>query len=182
MGEARTLHRHGEPRVYTWVMDMTSHCESVVDFGCGTGAYLRAAECPIRIGIDGFQPYIDEAKSDETLVGCDFYCADMRDYREIIGSGYDVAMFIDSLEHLPKLEAIELINQCKYDFQRIVTFIPIGTHDQGPCDGNDLQSHLSTWLPDDLELLGFQATVIKKFHYNNPPESQAAAFCVWNRR
>jgi hypothetical protein len=149
--------------------------------GCGTGAYLRHATSVSKFGIDAFSPYIEEAKATPANQGIQFICCNMMDYRDHIPKQCEMALFIDSLEHLVKKDAESLIQMCKEDFTKIAIFIPIGDHDQEPCDGNEMQRHLSHWSVDSLIALGLRVDFHPNYHYTNPNGQQAAAFAIWDR-
>lgn len=178
---SRTLSRVGTAEVAAWVRSVTQGHSSGLDFGCGLGAYTRHMACDIKDGIDSFAPYIEAARIDPENVGCAFVCGDMRRFDEIFMQPHSVALFVDSLEHIAKADAIDLLKRCQIRFDKIAMLVPIGVHEQEPCDGNEAQRHLSTWYGEDLEALGFSAQVDPNFHTGNPPETAAAALAVWTR-
>jgi hypothetical protein len=179
----RTLARKGTWEVESWVRRETYGYKSALDFGSGLGAYTRVILCEVKHGIEAFEPYVVKARSDPQNAGCQFFLGDMRDYELFVDRPqYDVAMFIDTLEHLPKQDATDLIVKCQAQFKKILLFIPLGPHDQEPCDDNELQRHLSFWGYDDIEELGFSG---KKFL--NPQEKRVAgelhiAFLTWKKK
>lgn len=177
----RTLGRDGYSGLHQWVYNVTQGMRSVVEMGCGTGAYLRHASSPYKLGIDAFLPYIEEARVTPSNQGIQFVCANMMDYRQHVTKECEMALFIDSLEHLSKDDAEVLLQGCKEDFLKIAIFIPIGDHDQEPCDGNEMQRHLSHWDVDSLLAMGLEVEFHPNYHYTNPPGKQAAAFAVWVR-
>ena len=185
MSEVRTLHRSGLSVINAWVNQQSLGYDSGIEFGCGVGAYTRAMLCHRRVGIDAFEPYIIEAVATPENHGIDFVCGDMRHFESLVSGPYDFALFIDSLEHIPKDDALELIVRCQRAFKKIALFIPIGFHDNDPCDGNDMQRHLSTWDEVDLLDMGFYVNTSPYFHPEKPGkpgEQQAAAFAQWFTR
>lgn len=177
----RTLHRVGTYAVASWVQKETWGYKSALEFGCGVGVYTREMLCPIRAGIDAFEPYIIEARETPANEGIEFIFGDMRRFESITPQDYNIAMFVDSLEHISKPDALDLIDRCKQRCDKIMLFLPIGDHDQEPCDGNEMQRHLSTWNEDDLEEMDMRFWIKSDFHHENPIDRQAAAFATWLR-
>ena len=181
MTEERTLHRTCESRVAAWVNRVSWGCESGLEFGCGFGVYTREMTCHVRAGIEAFEPYVIEARETPANAGIEFIHGDMRYFESFIIREYDLALFVDSLEHIAKADGLFLIERCKEHFKKIAVFVPIGPHEQEPCDGNEMQRHISTWNAEDLAALGFKYMVDPVFHHNNPEDKQAAAFAEWVR-
>jgi len=169
MSEERTLARKGSPELGGWVADQTAGYESTLEFGSGLGAYTRFIASPVKDGIEAFEPYVATARADPDNKGCWFYLGDMLNFEEIVDLDYEVALFVDSLEHLEKDDGRELLLRCQDVFQKIAVMVPIGPIENEPCDGNQLQRHLSTWYADDLISLGFDAIV----------DEHSCAYATW---
>lgn len=176
---SRTMHRVGTYAVGSWIQRETWGYVSALEFGCGVGVYTREIMCSVRAGIDGFEPYIIEARETPANVGIEFILGDMRRFEMLVTRDYQVALFIDSLEHLTKEDATYLIDRCKTRFDKILLFIPIGDFSQEPCEGNELQRHLSIWDESDLEEMQMRFWIKSDLHYTNPIDRQAAAFATW---
>lgn len=176
---SRVMHRAGTYAVSSWVQKETWGYMSGLEFGCGVGVYTREMTCKVRAGIDGFAPYIDEARSTPENEGIEFILGDFRRFESIVQQEYQLAMFIDSLEHLTKEDATYLVDRCKQRFDKIVLFVPIGDFSQEPCEGNELQRHLSVWDETDLEEMQMRFWIKSDFHYTSPIDRQAAAFATW---
>jgi hypothetical protein len=138
--------------------------------------------CPVKAGIDGFEPYIIEARETPANAGIEFILGDMRRFETLLTRDYQVAAFIDSLEHLTKDDATDLIGRCKHRFDKIILFIPIGDFSQEPCEGNEMQRHLSIWDKGDLEDMEMNFRINPRWHHTNPPDRQAAAIATWEGR
>ena len=182
MTQERTLHRVGTEEVRQWVIKETRGYESGLEFGCGYGAYTRHILCPVKAGIDAFEPYITEARTMPENEGVEFICGDMRRFERYATRDYALALFVDSLEHLTKTDAFDLIDKCKQSFSKIALFLPIGDFTQDPCDGNEMQRHLSIWDENDLEAMQLSFWIKTDFHRDNPTDRQAAAFATWVSR
>jgi hypothetical protein len=135
--------------------------------------------CQKRTGLDAFPPYIIGACAMPENKGIDFVLGDMRAFELFVPKPHDLILFVDSLEHITKDEAVDLIVRCKARSNQVSIFVPIGVHEQEPCDNNEMQRHLSTWNASDLEELGFTVKVYDDFHSDNPVDKQAAAFARW---
>lgn len=177
--QARTLAATGESRVIQWVESVTEGVESVLEFGAGLFAYTKAARSPRRAGIEAFHPYCKAASNDRDCDAIRIYEWDMLDFEKVVNEPYDMALFVDSLEHVEMHDALDLIERCQHQFKKIAVFVPMGEHSQEPCDDNEMQRHLSTWYPADLAALGFEVTPDPDFHNQNPPDKQGAMFAVW---
>ncbi len=135
---------------------------SVLDIGIGFGKwgfllreYLdvwqgRYNKTEWRIKIDGieiFEPYILDTHRllyDTILVG---------DAREVISKVgcYDLIIIGDVLEHLPKPDALLLIEQAVQKGKVILVNLPLGVWEQGELFDNPHEKHISTWTIGDLE-------------------------------
>jgi len=169
LSDERTLARKGSPELGSWVSEQTCGYESTLEFGCGLGSYTRFIASPVKDGIEAFGPYVVTAQADSDNAGCRFYLGDMRRFYDLVDRQYDVALFIDSLEHLAKDEGADLLLRCQESFKKIAVMVPVGPCVNEPCDGNDLQRHLSTWYAEDLIALGFVAKV----------DEQLCAYATW---
>lgn len=169
MSEVRTLARKGSPELGGWVEESTRGYESTLEFGSGLGAYTRFIGSGVKDGIEAFAPYVETSKLDPDNEGCRFYLGDMREFESIIDRSYDVALFVDSLEHLVKEDGIDLLLRCQGPFKKIAVMVPVGPLNNEPCDGNELQRHLSTWYAEDLVALGFVVRV----------DEQTCAYSTW---
>lgn len=146
-----------------WITHHTIGAHSVLEFGAGVFGVIKNihASVPWRGGIEVFEPYIQDSQAPEGTV---HLCGDMRNWRNLVPDSFvpDVAMFIDSLEHITMDEAKALIEDVKQDFNKILLFIPVGDHPQTKDAwgyGNDhYQTHRATWTPADVESMGFTIT------------------------
>lgn len=91
----------------------------------------------------------------------DYINADMLEYVRVLpDKSYDVCLMIDSLEHLTRVQAVELIGHLSRVVRhRTLVWLPFGDTPQGEYGGNPHQEHKSTWMPDDFLLLGASVDV-----------------------
>jgi SAM-dependent methyltransferase len=113
----------------------------VVDFGCGTGAMLRATECARRIGVDANPAARQEAAS-----------ADMEVYAtlaDVLTESVDVVVSNHALEHvLDPLEACAEFHRVLRPGGKIVVCLPFDDLLRGRrYNPGDIHHHLFTWTP-----------------------------------
>lgn len=158
--------------LYEWIADNTRGAKHTIDFGCGVGDKIRRAYGDTKIGLELYTPYTKKARGYKTLN------IDFRKYRDSLPRRMcDVAMMIDTLEHISKEDALVLLTQMQEDFNKIIVFVPEGICPQGRgLDGNPYQQHLSSWEAGELTDLGFKVKRYERYHDNND-----ALFCVWQK-
>lgn len=61
---------------------------------------------------------------------------------------YDLAIFGDVVEHLPRDRAVAMVLRLPWRYALIS--IPLGPYPQGPSEGNPHEAHLSTWSADEV--------------------------------
>jgi len=135
---------------------------SVLDIGVGFGKwgfllreYLdvcqnRYNKTEWRTKIDGieiFAPYITDVHRflyDNIIIG---------DVREVISQvdDYDLIIIGDVIEHLPKPDALLLIDQLVKKGKSILINLPLGVWEQGEVFGNPHEEHVSIWNIGELE-------------------------------
>ncbi len=120
--------------------------------------------CPQRTAIEIYGEYVTAWGSNDLLT---VVIGDMRDYRTLGLREFDCALFIDSIEHIGRSDALKLISQLQEDRVRIVAFVPEGVHPRTESawgDDNSRQAHLSTWQHEDFAALGFETEQWLGFH------------------
>ncbi len=74
---------------------------------------------------------------------------------------YDVVMALQVLEHLPKKDAWKLLSKMeKIAKKQVIVATPIGEMYHPPVDGNNLQLHLSEFLPEEFEKKGYKVVKV----------------------
>jgi hypothetical protein len=173
----RTLAMVADPRLLHWLDVGANGFDSVVEYGCGYGTYLCNIQSPCKVGIEAFPHYVNVGVAATEGMGVIFVTGDMR---EVVVSG-GLALFIDSLEHITKEDGLALLRKCQQRHRKIMIFAPLGDHDQEPCDGNEMQRHLSSWSGADLEPLGFKIVPLINYHHSNEAGKRDAFFADWVR-
>lgn len=135
---------------------------SVLDIGMGFGKwgfllreYLEVwsdrynkSEWQVKIdGIEVFESYILETH--RFLYDVIF----INDVREIIAEvdSYDLIIIGDVLEHLPKQDALFVVQQCVKKAKVILINLPLGVWIQGELFDNPYEKHISVWSIGDFE-------------------------------
>lgn len=177
--DERTISRNPDARLCPWIASETEGRSHTVDFGCGTGTYMGCCRSSRVTGIELFGPYVEEARDE----GHDVVHGDMLLFDQLLHSTeVDVAMFIDTIEHLEKGDGVELLKRCMKFFHKIIVFAPHGDCPQEECDNNPAQKHLSSWWPEDLEGLGFRTRVARGYHRDENGNMRHAIFSRWQRK
>jgi hypothetical protein len=153
------------------LMEMVSRSamgsSSVIEYGCGDCEYIgQMHDIPFRGGVDVVVP--------KTLPeGVWFARGDMLRLPSPVGwSG--TAMFLDSIEHLGKDRAFEMLARAKALFEAIIVFTPNGMWVQRGTPENPYQEHRSGWTVPDFD--GWSVEMTRGI--GSAPES---IYAVWRR-
>ena len=131
-----------------------SGCDSVLDLGCGYNSLIQICDVPFSIGVELFEPYVEESRKK----GIHHQCikADIRKI-EFNPKTFDAIIFLEVLEHLTKEEGYRLIkNAEKWARKKIILTTPNGYLNQDVYDNNHLQEHKTGWQVEELKNLGFK--------------------------
>lgn len=91
----------GEDLRLKWIADLDLHADSVIDYGCWTGASLASIAASRRVGLDIPGPWIDRAR--QRLPGAEIMAVDsFESLLPGLADMFDVALFLDTLEHIPR--------------------------------------------------------------------------------
>jgi hypothetical protein len=107
------------------------------------------------VGIDGYQPALDEAKrlntQDELVHG------DVGGLTRLFRPGqFDACIAMDVIEHLSKEDGLKLMADMELIARKkVIFFTPSGFLPQKHATDNDLQEHLSGWEADEMKRHGY---------------------------
>jgi hypothetical protein len=109
------------------------------------------------VGVDGYQPAVDEARSGGTHD--EFAFGDVKDIGKVFGSRrFDACIALDVIEHLTKEDGWKMLDDMeRLATKRVIIFTPNGFVPQKSHDG-DLQEHLSGWTADEMRKRGYGVT------------------------
>jgi SAM-dependent methyltransferase len=138
------------------VRDALQGCDTVLDVGCGPVSTLRLLDFKRLVGIDGYQPSVEQAKKnathDELVLG------DIRELdRFFKPDQFDACVALDVIEHLTKEDGLKLAKAMeRAASKRVVFFTPNGFLPQRHAERDDLQEHLSGWEVEEMRRLGYR--------------------------
>lgn len=155
----------------------------ILDLGVGFGKYgalcrevLDAAEGRVApkswkaliCGIEGFEAYRNPLWDMYQNVTIGNF-ADR--YATI--QGWPMILMIDSLEHLPKADALVVLQHLIQNNSQVIVSVPVGNWPQGAVFGNELERHLSVW-EGHTEFNAYDYRVL----YNGPKLQKGACVVV----
>lgn len=128
--------------------------ESVLDLGCGCNSPIQHCNVPFSVGVDLFEPYLEESK--KKAIHSEYIKADMREV-EFEPKSFDAVLCSEVLEHLIKEDGYELIEKMeKWARNKVIITTPNGYLWQDGFADNPLQEHKSSWRVEDFQQLGFK--------------------------
>jgi SAM-dependent methyltransferase len=128
-----------------------------LDVGCGKGepmAFLNRHKRFKVIGIDIFEPYLEEAKRRKV-----YHALILGDVRHLPfkDRSFDVAMSLEVLEHLEEDDGERLVAELeRVAREQILLTTPVGSYRQQPYDRNPYQEHKYIWSPRELKARGYK--------------------------
>lgn len=165
-----------------WIEEQCFGMASVAELGCGFGTNLAGLPVAQRVGIDIFQPYLDKNESQ----GATLIQGDMKDMAVLPElQRPSLALLIDVVEHLYKVDALQWLTDLKGKFDRIAIQTPLGFHAQNEdiyeMGGDEYQTHRSGWQPEELFDLGFRVQIVPDYHEAQAHKgSTSAIFAVYD--
>ena len=134
------------------------HPGSLLDIGCGANTPLSHLSVrPSRmVGVDGFQPSIDNSRANN--YHDDYVNSDLLDIDQSFEpDSFEVVAAIDVIEHFTKEDGLLLLEKMEnIASRRVVIFTPNGFLPQNEHSGNILQRHLSGWSVEEMRQRGYR--------------------------
>jgi SAM-dependent methyltransferase len=141
------------PHVSSNLKNELANCSTVLDLGCGNNSLLQHFSVPSSVGVDLFNPYLQESKKKKYHT--QYIKADIRKL-EFKPKSFDAVIAFDVLEHLTKEEGTELLGRMeKWARMKLIILTPNGFMQQDSYDNNPLQKHRSGWTVEELKRSGF---------------------------
>lgn len=138
-------------------------CESVLDLGCGYNSPLQFIDVPRKVGVELFDPYLEESQKKE--VHNEYIKSDIRTL-VLSPKSYDAVFCSEVLEHLTKEEGKELLQKMdKWTKKSIILTTPNGYIYQDDYDKNPYQEHKSGWSASELRDAGFKVRGMNGLKY-----------------
>jgi hypothetical protein len=130
--------------------------EKVLEVGCGKTPNMQWLGIPNTTGIDGYAPYLEEARRQK--LHSEFILGDVRELDRYFKPGqFDTVVALDVIEHLTKEDGLRMMRSMEnIASKKIVFFTPSGFIPQHSFENNNLQEHLSGWEAQEMEQLGYK--------------------------
>lgn len=151
---------------YPYVAEATKNGESLLSLCCGIGFELGGLQTQDVTAVDIAPQYLE--KVNDRCPQAKTVCSDSLEYlKNQPDNSVDVISIIDGIEHMPKKDGLELIDEMKRVAKKqILLFTPQGPSDDGylknephnawGIEGADhFQEHQSGWTALELKDLGF---------------------------
>lgn len=143
---------------YLWA-DL-DECGSVLDLGCGKGNLLKVG--PKRrefryVGLDVFRPYLTRLARTNSFdaSSIDLVQGDASEV-PFMSRSFAGVVALELLEHLDKSVALRVLSEMERIARRkVVVIVPNGFVKQCAYEGNEFQTHRSSWSSDDLSRCGY---------------------------
>lgn len=139
----------GKPQAVEFVRDMPIRTVLDIGPGCGTWHTLLSPVFPDAAwtGVEIWEAYIWRfglrAKYQRLVVGDAVTLPVSR-----IGWSYDLAIFGDVLEHVHKVQAVEMV--ARLPWRHALVSMPIIEYPQGESEGNPYEAHVATWSAEEV--------------------------------
>jgi SAM-dependent methyltransferase len=146
-------------RLIPWTKDgiLARHLspdDRVLDLGCGPRSVLMHYKVKHSIGVDLFDPYIEEARrlmTHDQVMKAD--CTKL----EFEPNSFDVVLAFDVFDHLERQDSLALIEKTKkWARRKVVAIVTNGRADPPILDDNEFQRHRSGFTMRDMQQLGFK--------------------------
>lgn len=170
--------KHSYMKLPQRLKEELSECKTVLDLGCGKTSMLPYCEVDFSVGVDLFDPYLEESK--KKCTHNKYIKADITKI-EFEEDNFDAVILMDVLEHLSTEDGKELLIKAKkWAKRKVIVFTPNGFVYQGDREENPLQVHKSGWKPLQLKKLGFKVRGVegwkKLYGYNDELEHSSLKF------
>ncbi len=130
--------------------------ESVLDVGCGVSSAMRLIGIPRLVGIEGYQPAVEQArklKTHDEIIHGNVQELD----RFFQPKQFDACVALDVIEHLIKPDGVKMMKDLeRIAKKRVVLFTPSGFLPQRHAANDDLQEHLSGWEAAEMAGYGYR--------------------------
>jgi SAM-dependent methyltransferase len=131
------------------------NCKTVLDLGCGPNSPIRYCRVSYSVGVDAFDPYIKESNSKN--IHNEYLLKNLTDLN-FKPNSFDAVILIESLEHIPKKEGIELLRKIdSWAKKKVIISTPNGYLPQYNIVQNAFQEHRSGWDVKEMQSYGYRA-------------------------
>jgi hypothetical protein len=163
------------------VKDLPLQGATVLNLGagiCGSpiSEQLHFFPCQRLINVEKFGPYMEQLKTMPFAAkNVEFHQLDIREYVDSpLMPQPDISLLIDVLEHLPREDALHVLNVLKQRTKRrLLIWLPLGECPIEPFHNNPYQVHLSTWFENDEAFAGHRVEKFERYHEHLDPPADA---------
>jgi SAM-dependent methyltransferase len=150
----KSILRRWLPTLVHYLRKELSAHDIVLDLGCGNNSPIQHCDIFESIGVEIFDPYLEEAKRRNSHR--QYIKADIRKV-EFRPNSIDAVTALSVLEHLTKEEGYELIKKAeKWAKGKVIIATTNGYLWQDGYDNNPFQEHKSGWSIAELKGMGFE--------------------------
>ena len=154
MSKFKKIYRIFFPGIVEQLKKDLSGCQSVLDLGCGYNSPVQYANVPFKVGVDLFDPYLEQSKNKK--IHNKYIKADINKV-EFPPKSFDAVMAVDILEHLSKEDGLALLEKMgNWAKTKVILITPNGFLEQDSYDQNPLQEHRSGWTVEEFKKEGFK--------------------------
>lgn len=137
------------PKVLGYLSAQKFSPRTVLDVGAGGGANLEFYQpwwpnshwTALEVWPPNIERFQLGYRYDNTIIN---------DVRNITDFYYELVIFGDILEHLPKEDSLDVLNRALDHAAYVVVALPVIHYPQGAMDGNPYEEHVSEWTWDDF--------------------------------
>jgi predicted TPR repeat methyltransferase len=135
---------------------------AVVDIGAGAGTYAHAVRAHSAwkgrwTAIEAWEPYVEQFGLNGLYDG-----VVVADVCRLPASFYRVDLVIagDVLEHMPRADAVRLLDRVRMYAGHLIVSVPVLHLDQGAVYGNPYETHVDHWTAEEMRSeLGRSGTI-----------------------
>ncbi|GGZ23301.1 hypothetical protein GCM10010387_15530 [Streptomyces inusitatus] len=140
----------GKDAALAWYGQIRPH--TVIDIGAGCGTYAQAVRARSEwkgrwTAVEAWEPYVERfglhALYDDVVVA---------DAREMVDPFFRVDLVVagDVLEHMPRADAVGLLDEVRVQAAHLIVSVPVLHLDQGAVYGNPFEEHVAHWSAEQM--------------------------------
>ncbi|MEU1815139.1 methyltransferase domain-containing protein [Streptomyces roseifaciens] len=125
---------------------------TVIDIGAGSGTYVQAVRANSFwkgrwTAVEAWEPYVGRFGLASLYDG-----VVVADACRLVGPFYraDLVLAGDVLEHMPRADAIRLLDKVRAHAANLIVSVPVLHLDQGAVYGNPYETHVDHWTADQM--------------------------------
>jgi 2-polyprenyl-3-methyl-5-hydroxy-6-metoxy-1,4-benzoquinol methylase len=125
---------------------------SVIDIGAGSGTYARAVRASSTwkgrwTAVEAWEPYVTRFGLKGLYNG-----VVVADARRLTAPFYEADLVIagDVLEHMPRADAVRLLDKIRAHAANLIVSVPVLHLDQDAVYGNPYETHVDHWTADQM--------------------------------